>query len=235
MTSVSIFFRRSHVRPYLAAVGLAILLLVGSQGIAQKARTENPTTSWELGLDMMPFFSDRPYGFLIRKASTDNTKALRIRMTPSLLYVDFNTSNIPGWNDVNGSVDIGIEKRQTYGRVQTYYGADLNFIYSYNSSAAGLSISGPGIDDDQLLKLDKSMSREIGGGISALVGARYFINSHISLGAESNLRFAHLWKETFRGKVDLNNVTTDVFFTEKVKLFDIHLVPIVGFYISYHL
>jgi hypothetical protein len=143
--------------------------------------------------------------------------------------------NMPGPLFVNASVDLGIEKRQTYGRVQTYYGADLNFIYYYNYHAVGLSISGPGIGDQQL-ELDKRMNRGIGGGVSALAGAKYFINSHISLGAESYLTASYIASIVSEGKVDVNNTPIEPYFPpRKENTFSLRMRPIVGFYISYHL
>ena len=209
--------------------------MVGSPGFAQTTDSKNPATHWELGVDLLPFFRNKQYSFLIRRASADNSTAFRARIAPVLSY---NTSEFPNMPDpifVNASVDLGIEKRQTYGRIQTYYGADLNFIYYYNFYAVGLSISGPGIGGQQL-ELDRHMSRGIGGGVSALAGARYFINSHISLGAESYLTASYIASLASDGKVDINNTPIEPYFPpKKENTFSLRMRPLVGFYISYHL
>ena len=209
--------------------------MVGSPSFAQTTDSKNPATPWELGVDLLPFFRGGGYSFLIRKASADNSTAFRARLAP---YLSYNTSefpNMPGTISVNAPVDLGIEKRQTYGRIQTYYGADLNFIYSYYSSAVGFGISGPGIGNQQL-ELDKNMSRRIGGGVSALAGARYFINSHISLGAESYLTASYIASLASDGKVDINNTPIEPYFPpKKENTFSLRMRPLVGFYISYHL
>jgi hypothetical protein len=210
---------------------LFILILgFGSELKAQESvDKEVKPHDWEIGLDIRPFF-DTPInvGIMVKRSLKDKTKAIRFRTAPKF----YNTNNktypgIGGTNFLNGSFDLGIEKRKQSGKFVFYYSSDLRFIYQLQATNVGIGIN------QQAPSLVRDYYRHIAAGIVGVIGGKFFLNHHLSLSAESTLSLTHGWTRREMGEVDFNlrPINLSIEETSGVAL---SLNGIAAFMISYH-
>ena len=207
-----------------------LLLGFGSELKAQESVDKDVKPhNWEIGLDIRPFF-DTPIkvGVMVKRSLRDKTKAIRFRTAPGF----YNTNNktfpgISGTNFLNGSFDIGLEKRIQNGKFVFYYGTDLRFIYRLQASNIGFGINQPNPS------LVRDYYRYVATGIGGIIGGKFFINHRLSISSESMLTVIYGWARRESGTVDYNLKPINLFVEESSGV-DLALNGISAFMISYH-
>lgn len=220
----------TFLKHLLLLSSLFFILGFGSELRAQESvDKEIKTHDWEIGLDIRPFF-DMPInvGIMVKKTLKDKTKAIRFRTAPR-----FHNSNnktypgIGGTNFLNGSFDVGIEKRKQSGKFVFYYGSDLRFVYRLQASNVGLSIN------QQVPALVRNYDRYMATGVAGIIGGKFFLNHRLSLSAESSLSVIYGWTRREMGTVDYNLKPINLNI-EEVSGVSLALDGIAAFMISYH-
>ena len=211
-----------------------VFLVVKSTLYAQDFKVDQtlPAHKWEMGANIVPFLGpERDFDFIVKRA-IGNNKAIRLRATPR--YNNSKNDDYPIFDGVrfaNGSFSLGLEKRQTHGKFMFYYGGDFNFIYKIQSALIGIGISGPGVNPQPVL--NKDYSKEFGGGLSGIVGGKYFINHHISLSIESTLSANYKWSRSENGTIFYDGQPARLFVNETLGT-QISFVGLSAFFLSYH-
>ncbi|MBB3842092.1 hypothetical protein FHS57_006121 [Runella defluvii] len=211
-----------------------LLLGVGSELKAQESVDKDVKPhNWEIGLDILPLIkSTSLYSLMVKKTLGTTNSALRFRGA-SELYSTLHNSSLPsgkgnGVNLINTAFDIGLEKRNQYGKFSFYYGGDVKFGYELTSTNVGVAV---GVNTPSVLS--KNRDRFATLGIGAFIGGKYFLNHRISISAESCLSAIYGWRKRESGQVDTNLKPINLF-VEKSAGLATHLNGISIFMISYH-